>query len=79
MQVVRATVSFTVVFALAFFLGGWFLMPHLPPVPNHRVSVFELEYWTTNWAGALLGLVLGTLSARSVLRKASKQQPKDAT
>lgn len=68
----RAITSFFVVFCFAFFLGGWFLMPHLPPVPDHPVSVFELEYWTTNWAGALLGLVLGAFSARSVLRKARK-------
>ena len=65
----KAIVSFILVFAFAFFLGGWFLMPHLPPVPDHPVSVFEGEYWTTNWAGALLGLVLGGLSARSVLKK----------
>lgn len=65
----RAIVSFIVVFAFAFVLGGWFLMPHLPPVPDHPVSVFEAEYWTTNWAGALLGVALGSLSAWSVLRK----------
>ena len=65
----KAAVSFIVVFVLGFVLGGWFLMPHLPPVPDHPVSIFEAEYWTTNWAGALLGLVLGLLSARSVLRK----------
>ena len=72
----RAAVSFIAVFIFAFVLGGWFLMPHLPPAPNHPVSVFELEYWTTNWAGALLGLLLGALSARSVLRKERKtKQP----
>jgi uncharacterized protein (DUF2062 family) len=66
---VKAIISFIVVFVFAFILGGWFLMPHLPPVPAHPVTVFEAEYWTTNWAGALLGIVLGGLSARSVLRK----------
>ncbi len=65
----KAVVSFIVVFVFAFFLGGWFLMPHLPPVPDHPVTVFEAEYWTTNWVGALLGIVLGRLSARSVLKK----------
>jgi hypothetical protein len=39
----RAIISFIVVFAFAFFLGGWFLMPHLPPVPDHLVSVFEFD------------------------------------
>lgn len=65
----KAIVSFIVVFIIGFILGGWFLMPHLPPVPDRPVSVFEAEYWTTNWGGALLGAILGGLSAWSVLRK----------
>ena len=69
----KAIVSFIVVFVIGFVLGGWFLMPHLPPTPDHPVTVFEAEYWTTNWAGALLGLLLGALSARSVLKKQRKQ------
>jgi hypothetical protein len=64
-----AIVSFIVVFVIAFVLGGWFLMPYLPPTPDHPITVFEAEYWTTNWAGALLGLVLGALPARSALKK----------
>jgi hypothetical protein len=64
-----AVIAFLFMFALGFFLGGWFLMPHLPPVPNHPVGVFEAEYWTTNWAGALLGLLFGALSARSTLKR----------
>ena len=70
----KAVISFVVVFLFSFILGGWFLMPHLPPVPDHPVSALKLEYWTTNWAGALLGILLGTLSARSVVRKAKKDQ-----
>ena len=66
---IKAVVSFLVVFIFAFVLGGWFLMPHLPPAPDHPVTVFDAEYWTTNWAGALLGIVLGLLSARSTLKK----------
>ncbi|HEY7087304.1 MAG TPA: hypothetical protein VH518_04395 [Tepidisphaeraceae bacterium] len=65
----KAITSFIIIFLFAFFLGGWLLMPHLPPTPDHPVSAFEAEYWTTNWAGALLGLILGGLSAWSVLRK----------
>lgn len=65
----KAIVSFIVVFAICFVLGGWFLMPHLPPTPKQPVSVFEIDYWTTNWAGALLGLILGGLSARQASRK----------
>lgn len=75
----RGILSFVVVFVLAFILGGWFLMPHLPPVPDHPVSVFELEYWTTNWAGALIGLVLGLLSAWSAVRQERRRQDQTAT
>lgn len=70
----RAIVSFLFVFLFSFVLGGWFLMPYLPPVPNHPVTVFELEYWSTNWAGAVLGILLGGLSAWSILRKERKTQ-----
>jgi len=73
MRYVSAITSFVVVFALAFVLGGFLLMPSLPPVPDHPVRFFEAEFWTTNWAGAVLGLILGGLSARSVLMKASKK------
>lgn len=69
MRYATAIIAFLFMFVLGFFLGGWLLMPHLPPVPDHPVSAFEAEFWTTNWAGALLGLLLGTLSARSTLKR----------
>ena len=69
MAFAKAFISFSVVFVLGFALGGWFLMPHLPPTPDHSVSVFQFEYWETNWAGAILGLILGSLSAKSSLKK----------
>ena len=71
MNYISAMVSFALVFVFAFVLGGWFLMPYLPPVPDRPVTVFEREYWTTNWAGALLGAILGGLSARARLRQLS--------
>ncbi|MCL2647931.1 MAG: hypothetical protein FWD61_13105 [Phycisphaerales bacterium] len=70
---IKATVSFVVVFILSFVLGGCFLMPHLPPVPDRPVTVFEMEYWLTNWAGALLGAVLGGLSAWQIMRSDRKK------
>ena len=69
---IQAVVSFIVVFVLAFVLGGLFLMPHLPPFPNHPVSMVEAEYWTSNWAGLVLGIVLRGLSARAILAKRPK-------
>ena len=54
-----------VVFLFVFFLSGWFLMPHLPPFPLQQTSIFELNYWTTNWAGAILGTIASTISHMS--------------
>jgi hypothetical protein len=73
MQYISASISFAFVFAGVFFLAGLFLMPHLPPVPDHLVSAFETEFWSNNWIGYLLGVVLGTLSARSVLKKTKRK------
>ncbi|MGE5611951.1 MAG: hypothetical protein ACM359_22080 [Bacillota bacterium] len=47
--------SAAVVFGCVFFLAGYLLMPYLPPTPARPVSVFEGEYWVTNWAGLVLG------------------------
>jgi hypothetical protein len=73
MKYISAFISFAFVFAGVFFIAGLFLMPHLPPVPDHPVSVFESEYWKDNWSGYLLGAVFGGLSARSVLKKAAME------
>jgi hypothetical protein len=72
MKYFSAFVSFAFVFAGVFFLAGWFLMPHLPPVPDHPVSAFEAGFWKDNWIGYLLGAVLGGLSVRSILKKEKK-------
>jgi len=74
MKYISAFIWFLFVFAGVFFLAGWFLMPHLPPVPDHPVSFVEAEYWKDNWIGYLLGAVLGGLSARSVLQKGAKKE-----
>jgi hypothetical protein len=71
MKYISASISFLFVFAGVFFLAGWFLMPHLPPVPDHPISAFEADYWKNNWVGYLLGAVLGFFSARSLLKKAA--------
>jgi hypothetical protein len=78
MRAILSLFSFLVIFILGFFLGGWFLMPHLPPVPDHPVSALELEYWTTNWAGTVLGLLLAGLSAWSSARRNRPTDPMPA-
>jgi hypothetical protein len=74
MKYFSAFISFIFVFAGVFFLAGLFLMPHLPPVPDHPVTIFEGDYWKGNWIGYLLGTVLGGLSSRSILKKATKKE-----
>jgi len=74
MKYLSAIVSFTVVFVCIFILGGLFLMPHLPPVPDHIVTIWEAEYWKSNWAGAVLGFIIAGLSARSVLKQTEKRE-----
>jgi hypothetical protein len=75
MKYVSASISFLFVSIGVFFIAGWFLMPHLPPVPDHPMSAFEGEYWKNNWIGYLLGPIFGFLSARSVIKKASRKKP----
>jgi hypothetical protein len=77
MKYVLAFVSFVFMFVAVFFLAGWVLMPHLPPFPDHPVSVFEAEYWRDNWIGYLLGVVMGGLSARSVLKQSAAKIAKN--
>jgi hypothetical protein len=72
MKYISAFIAFSFVFAPVFILAGWFLMPYLPPVPDHPVTVFEADYWKDNWIGYLLGAVLGFLSARSRLKSTAK-------
>ena len=69
MKYVSAISSFIVVFGGVFFLAGWLLMPHLPPVPDRPVSAFEVEYWIDNWAGVVLGVIFGTISAHMALKQ----------
>lgn len=71
MKYILAGFSFVFVFACVFFICGWFLMPYLPPVPTQPVSVFSSAYWMDNWIGFILGIALGSLSARSSLKQSS--------
>ncbi len=65
---VRATVWFVVLFGIGFGVGGLYLMPHLPPLTG--LTPGGAFYWKRNWAGAVLGGVLGLMSVRTVLRRA---------
>jgi hypothetical protein len=62
MKTVHPIISAIFVFIGVFFLAGWFVLPHVPPVPARPVSALELAYWTHNGIGLLLGLVAGGLA-----------------
>lgn len=73
MKYISAFISFVFVFTVAFWLDfyvSWFLGLY-PPARDHPVTVFE--HCKDYWIGCLLGAVLGSLSARSVLKKAAKK------
>ncbi|MFO0833507.1 MAG: hypothetical protein U0638_00940 [Phycisphaerales bacterium] len=72
MRIVTTSLAFVLMFLLSFVLAGLFLMPHLPPTPKQAVTPFEGAFWTDNWAGAVAGLLLGGLSARSTWRRSSR-------
>ncbi len=62
--------SALVVFGLGFILGGWFVQPRFPPYPAPAVRPWDLGYWTTNWTGALIGLLLAVLSLKQTRPRA---------
>ncbi|HEX2973158.1 MAG TPA: hypothetical protein VHP11_12550 [Tepidisphaeraceae bacterium] len=62
--------SAVVVFGCVFFLAGYLLMPHLPPTPSRPVTVFEREYWLTNWVGLVLGIVAVAVNVALLKRSA---------
>ena len=68
-KLLSALVSFAIVFGCVFLLCGWFVMPHLPAVPEIPPSVYDPQFWLSNWAGIGLGACLGLISARSVMKK----------
>ncbi len=73
MKIFESILSFLLIFVLVFVLAGWFLMPYLPPTPKHTITIFDIEYWTRNWAGALLGIILGVLSTWLTTKKSNRK------
>ena len=68
-KLLSALISFAIVFACVFMLCGWFVMPHLPAVPEIPPSVYDPQFWLANWAGLAMGVGLGLISARQVMKK----------
>ena len=67
----RAVGWFVVLFVIGFAVGGLYLMPHLP-VPRPGLATGSWGYWEQNYAGAVVGGILGLLAARTVLQRAGR-------
>ena len=71
-----AAVAFTVVFAGVFYVIGTYVMPHLPPISEIPQKVGQPEFWTSNWAAVLAGLVVGVIAAFPIMK--CRPKPKKA-
>ena len=67
-----ALVAFAVVFACVFLLSRQYVTPHLPKSGDISAAMNDPAFWTANWAGVVLGGVLGLFVASTVMRKRKK-------
>ena len=67
-----ALVAFAVVFACVFLLSRQYVTPHLPKSGDISAAFNDPAFWTANWAGVVLGGVLGLFVAGTVMRKRKK-------
>ncbi len=65
-KLVMALVSFAGVFVCVFVLSGWYVTPYMPAMPDIPSTIREPAFWTSNWPGVILGVLLGLISAKSV-------------
>ena len=72
-KLVSAIVSFVLVFVCIFFLSEWFVAPHLSFLPSVPVTVRDHQFMVSNWAGIALGILLGLVSARSIVFRKKKK------
>jgi heme/copper-type cytochrome/quinol oxidase subunit 2 len=71
-----AFVSFAVVFACVFLLSKQYVTPHLPSSGDISAAMNDPAFWTANWAGLVLGSVLGLFVASTVLRSRKRKGKK---
>jgi hypothetical protein len=64
-----ALFSFVVVFACVFFLSKQYVTPHLPKSGDISAAMSDPAFWSANWAGVVLGAVLGVLVASAFMRR----------
>ena len=64
MRILSNIIANSILFGSAFLIGGYVLMPYLPPYPERPITIYEWEYWVTNWAGLILGIVAVVVDLR---------------
>jgi hypothetical protein len=69
-----AFVAFVVVFACVFVLSRQYVTPHLPSTGDISAAMNDPAFWTANWAGVVLGSILGLSVASTVLRKRKRKK-----
>jgi hypothetical protein len=69
-----AFVAFVVVFACVFLLSKQYVTPHLPSSGDISAAVNDPAFWTANWAGLVLGSILGLSVASTMLRKRNRKK-----
>jgi ABC-type branched-subunit amino acid transport system permease subunit len=63
-----AILAFAIVFVGVFYVIGTYVMPHLPPINEIPQKVGQPEFWTSNWAAVLAGLVVGVIAAFPIMK-----------
>ena len=71
-----AFVSFVIVFACVFLLSKQYVTPHLPSSGDLSAAMNDPAFWTANWAGLVLGSILGLFVASTVLRNRNRKRKK---
>ena len=68
-----ALVAFAVVFGCVFMLSKQYVTPHLPKAGDVSAALNDPAFWAANWAGVVLGGVLGLFVAGTVMRRRRKR------
>jgi heme/copper-type cytochrome/quinol oxidase subunit 2 len=69
-----ALVAFAVVFACVFLLSKQYVTPHLPKSGDISAAMNDPAFWAANWAGVVLGGVVGLFVAGTVLRRPKRRR-----
>jgi hypothetical protein len=67
-----ALFTFAVVFACVFLLSKQYITPHLPKSGEITAAMNDPAFWTANWAGVVLGGIMGLFVAMTMMRKRKK-------